>query len=453
MSAAAGASRDVIVAHASAPGDSRMAVVRVSGNQAFSALKALDLQMPAGTVRRCVRAVLLRLQSAQLPCYVACMPGPGSYTGEDSFELLVPGHTEIIRRTIAALCDAAPGTRLAAPGEFTLRAFEQGRLTLEQAEGVAATIAARTDAEVHAAAMLRSGVVGRRVHDISEAIADMLALVEAGIDFTDQEDVVAITRQDLGDGIAAAIAALQKMVDGSVPLERLASAPWVVFSGPTNAGKSALMNALLGQQRAVVAEVAGTTRDVLVEPWRVHGKTGALELLLVDAPGEMHDASGLDALGQRMRDHAMRRATITLQCSTDASSTSTHNNNTIQVRTKCDQASTIDSGDAICTSAKTGAGLEQLTNAVARTAENLGATTVSESMVLADRHHALIHEAIDHLYATQQVCAVGQGRQVAHPELIAAALHGALESLGGISGRLAADDILGRIFSRFCVGK
>jgi len=452
MTAAGASSRDVIVALATAPGNGPMAVVRASGDGAAEALRRVDARMPEGVMRRCVRAAELRLSAGPLPCLAACMPGPHSYTGEDAFELFVPGHAEVVRLVLHALMQS-PGVREAGPGEFTLRAFEQGRLTLEQAEGVAATIAARTDAEVHAAAMLRSGTVGTRVHHVSEAVADLLALVEAGIDFTDQEDVVAIGRAELCAGIQTAIASLREMIDGSVPLERLAATPWVVLAGAPNAGKSALFNALLGRQRAVVAAVAGTTRDVLVEPWRVPATSGSLEVLLVDAPGEMCEAQGLDALGQHMRDQAMQRATITIACDADGRfDEAIEQSCRIRVHTKCDRSVAARPG-TIATSALHGTGLDALAAAVGRMAEGLGATAATEGAVLAERHRTLISEAIDHLQAALGAAQTGTGRVMEHPELVSAALHGAIESLGGIVGRLAPDDILGRIFSRFCVGK
>lgn len=452
MTAAGASSRDVIVALATAPGDGPMAVVRASGDGAAEALRHMDARMPEGPMRRCVRSAELRLSAGSLPCLVACMPGPHSYTGEDSFELFVPGHAEVVRLVLQASMQS-PGVREAGPGEFTLRAFEQGRLTLEQAEGVAATIAARTDAEVQAAAMLRSGTVGTRVHQVSETVADLLALVEAGIDFTDQEDVVAIGRAELCAGIEASLASLRQMIDGSVPLERLAATPWVLLAGAPNAGKSALFNALLGRRRAVVAAVAGTTRDVLVEPWRVPATTGTLEVLLVDAPGEMRDAHGLDALGQHMRDQAMQRATITITCDADGRfGEAIDPSPRIRVRTKCDGSEAAAPG-TIATSAMRGTGLDALAATVGRMAEGLGATTAAAGAVLAERHRTLIGEAIDHLQAALGAAQAGKGRVMEHPELVSAALHGAIESLGGIAGRLAPDDILGRIFSRFCVGK
>jgi tRNA modification GTPase len=452
MAAGAGPGDDVIVAQASAPGRSAVSVVRASGARAADMLRAIDRGMPGGGMVRGVRAASVALAAGPLPCVVACTPGPGSYTGEDSFELVVPGHPALVRMVLQALLGAVPGARLAGPGEFTLRAFAHARLTLEQAEGVAATIAARTDAELRAAAMLRAGAVGRSVHVVQEAVADLLALVEAGIDFTDQEDVVAIGREALVHGLRQAIAELTALVDGSVPLERLAGTPWVVLSGPANAGKSALFNALLGRPRAVVSQVAGTTRDALVEPWKVRGAAGELELLLVDAPGRLPNAQHLDALGQRMREQALQRACIVIECDAAPTADAPVADPALHVHTKLDDASVVAASGWLATSAHTGRGLQELSQLVAQRAQGLGASVASEAPVLAERHRALVSEAIAHLHAAVEAAGTS-GAAPSMPELVAAALHGALESLGGIAGRLAPDDILGRVFGRFCVGK
>jgi tRNA modification GTPase len=450
MSGAQPHAREVIVAVASAPGRSASLVVRASGPGASDALRRVDSRMPAGSMRRGVRAGELELAIGRLPCLVLTTPGPASYTGEDAFELLLPGHPALGEIVVCAL-ERAGLARRAAPGEFTLRAFETGRLTLEQAEGVAATIAARTDAELHAAAMLRAGVIGRGADAAAEAVADLLALVEAGIDFTDQEDVVAIAPADLRVGIDGVTASLRSMLQGAVSMERLESAPWVVLCGAPNAGKSALFNALLGRARAVVADVAGTTRDALVEPWRLDGPDGPVEVLLVDAPGVDGNVRGLDALGQRMREEAMRRACVRIECSHEGGSSWPTDPSAIRVQTQSDRASFRAVAGWLATSAITGEGLDTLRARVAAAVLGLAAPASAEGVVLAERHRALLHEAVSHLEAA--LAAVGCGRALAHPELVAAAMHGALESLGGVAGRIAPDDILGRIFGRFCVGK
>jgi tRNA modification GTPase len=450
MTGAQADAREVIVAVATAPGRSDTLLVRASGPQAGTTLQAVDARAPDGPMRRGVRAGELRLSVGRLPCLVITTPGPASYTGEDAFELIVPGHPALGEILVRAL-QATGRARRASPGEFTLRAFESGRLTLEQAEGVAATIAARTDAELRAAAMLRSGVVGRGADAAAEAVADLLALVEAGIDFTDQEDVVAIAPADLCSGLARVVASLRAMLQGAVSMERLESAPWIVLCGPPNAGKSALFNALLGRDRAVVADVAGTTRDALVDPWRIPGPDGEIEVLLVDAPGVDGSVGGLDALGQRMREEAMRRACVRVECSQEGVAVGPSDPVTIRVQTQSDRASFRAVEGWLATSAVTGHGLEALRGRVAAAVLGQASPVAAEGMALGERHRALLDEAVSNLDAA--IAAIGGGRVLAHPELVAAALHGALESLGGVAGRIAPDDILGRIFGRFCIGK
>jgi tRNA modification GTPase len=445
------AGRDLIVAAATGTGGVA-AVVRASGATAFDALGRWGREGPVQP-RRCVVPAVVRLPAGELPCVAACMPGPGSYTGEDTVEWIVPGHPDLVEMVVRAVLAAVPGARRARPGEFTLRAFETGRLTLEQAEGVAASIAARTDAELRAAGHLREGGLGRAVDAALERLADLLALVEAGIDFTDQEDVVAIGAGELRAGLAAVQAALRSLVDGTVPLERLAAAPMVVLSGAANAGKSALFNALLGHDRAVVAPVAGTTRDALVEPWRVSAASGVIEVLLVDAPGRLEAAAEIDRLGQVMRESVLERASLTLSCSPDGMGHE-EGDAVIRVRTKSD----LELGGApareILTSTRTGAGLQELARVVAERAALIGACAAGEAPALARRHRDLVTEAVAHLDAARAALE-GDADHAAptRPELVSAALHGAVESLGGIRGRLAPDDILGRIFGRFCVGK
>ena len=448
MSQSAG--RDLIVAPATGIGGAA-AVVRASGDGALDAMRTLS----GGRTQaiRGVHATVVRTEAGEVPCLAACMPGPRSYTGEDTVEWIVPGNAHLVSMVVRAVIAVVPHAREARPGEFTLRAFETGRLTLEQAEGVAASIAARTDAELQAATFLREGGLGRVVDRATEALADLLALVEAGIDFTDQEDVVAIPVGELRSAVQRVQATLRALVDGSSPLERLAAAPWVVLSGPANVGKSALFNALLGCERAVVAPVAGTTRDALVEPWRVRGPAGELEVLLVDAPGAMRAEAELDRLGQEARQAALGRATIVLSCSDDGMGHA-EGASVIRVRTRSDLGRGAAGRDEIATSVVTGEGLDRLRDAVGHVAESIGACAAGEAPALALRHRELVGEAVTHLEATLAAVTGDDDRAApARPELVSAALHGAVEALGGIRGRVAPDDILGRIFGRFCVGK
>ncbi|MFM1831428.1 MAG: tRNA modification GTPase MnmE [Planctomycetota bacterium] len=446
------AGRELIVAAATPPGGT-MALVRATGDSAFMALRRLEPDGPPPT--RGVRRGWMRIEAGRLPCLVACMPGPGSYTGQDTVEWVVPSNPEVVRQVTRAVRDAVPGARAAGPGAFTMRAFAAGRLSLEQVEGVAATIAARTDAELQAAAMLRQGRLGTLVGQVMEELLGVLAMLEAGIDFTDQEDVISVRAGELRHALHAACGTLRSLVQGNVPLERLASTPWVVLAGRANAGKSALFNALLGRARAVVSPVQGTTRDVLVEPWSVPVPGGTCEVLLVDAPGAMEGGEHLDRLAQSLRERAMARATITLHCRRidDEASASVGSSCGIPVCTQADRGGAPRAGE-LSTSAVDATGLPELRAAVGSMAAQLGTSAVGEAPALAQRHHDLVAQALDHLQAALEAAAPGpDDGAVPAQELVAAAMHGAVEALGGVCGRVAPDDILDRIFSRFCIGK
>ncbi len=499
---------DVIVAVSSPPGKSSRAVIRISGAGALEILRATE--RAAATRGRGIYSTRLFFTFGELPALAIVMPGPNSYTGEDSFELLLPGNPHLLEMVVSEFAGANKNIRRAGPGEYSLRAFLSARLTLDQVEGVAATISARTDAELRAAEYLRRGTLGHIASRLLEALADMLALVEAGIDFTDQEDVVAISPGVLCVGLRAALREIENIVNASIPMERLEAAPWVVLAGNPNTGKSALMNALLQQDRAVVANLAGTTRDALVEPWIVPVAGGTMEVLLVDSPGaecaiEMNNQivergpmddgaqhgvdqiSLLQQLGQEARLRAIEHATLVLRCQqVDSCDTSHLAENEILVLTKCDQDNDIflaphstpniaaenkivtnvptnladKSGVtnliqfAVRTSAKNKTGLQELAHAVGTALSNSGISNTGEGMALAQRHRAHLSACMVDIQQALAAAATDElKRHLSTPELVASAMHSAVENLGAIAGRMTADDILGRIFSRFCVGK
>lgn len=451
---------DTIAAIATASGRSARAIVRLSGPGTGGVVRTLAGE-PLGD--RGSRGVVLTLPDAgtsgrarlPLPACLLAMPGPASYTGEDSAELLIPGNSSLASRVLSAVLEA--GARLAEPGEFTSRAYLAGRLTITEAEGVAALIAAERDGELDRARSLLSGEAGVRYTEWADRLAGLAALVEAGVDFTDQEDVVPIPAAELREALEDIAAGISAELGGERAVERNDDAPVVALVGPPSAGKSTLFNALLGRRRAVVDEAPGTTRDVLEESVDL-GSLGGLgptrggTVRLLDLPGLDGDAAGeIGLAAQRSARAALETADLLVHCDpagvfeADGLPDSAR---VIRVRTKADLASDhrdeSDDGLAVC--ALDGWRLGALRRAIADLAE-----TGSGACVV-PRHRRAFGEALG--YLGEAVGAIGDDtRGLTEPELVADSIRRALDGVGAVSGRVTPDDVLGRIFAGFCVGK
>jgi tRNA modification GTPase len=402
---------------------------------------------------------------------------PGSYTGQDVAEIQLPGNPQLINRVINTLLKAAAeknlDVRLAEPGEFTARAFLNNRIGLTQAEGVAATIAAQSDAQLRAARHLRAGTMADFANSLADDLASALALVEAGIDFTDQEDVVAISPTALHDRLSDLYDRLSYRLQRSLPAEQLQSLPRVVLVGPPNAGKSSLFNALLKRERAVVSSVPGTTRDCLVEPLQVPTSHGKAEILLVDLAGLDEPASDLDVLMQSMASAAIASADLILNClpadaaerptgfskSADSAVHSHPATSILHVITKSDVLSNparcpTASESSISVSAKTSVGLDHLLTMMGRILDSRTISLSADILVLQPRHISALNASCEHLqHVLGLVDPQRQSRALQHSELIAADLRAALDQLALLAGEITSEDILSRIFSRFCIGK
>jgi tRNA modification GTPase len=443
-------SASIILAVGSAPGRSRRGIVRASGAGVF---ELFDMLIDGSIVRaRGISAVRLGAEGLGLPALLLGCPGPGSYTGEDVVELQLPGQPLLLERVIDAAISAGTqlgiSTRRAEAGEYTSRAWHSGRLSLTEAEGVAALIAARSDAELRAAGLLKAGRLGTIATESSDRIAGMLALVEAGIDFTDEEDVVAIEPEELARRLSTECETLQRVLDHAVGMDVLQAIPVVVLCGPTNAGKSTLFNALLSRQRVVVADVAGTTRDAIAEPLRIDDR-GA-EVLLVDVAG-LQDETGTH-IEQRMQSMArsfMEQADVLLHClPSNIEGTWFEGPHVVRVRTKCDLASTHVDG-ALQVSAESGQGMEALRTCIAQRTSEQAAHLAVDAVALQPRHDAAIREALVCLHDAADVVA----SQPASSELIATHLRTSLDAMSILSGMIVPDDVLGRVFASFCIGK
>ncbi|USN99025.1 MAG: 50S ribosome-binding GTPase [Phycisphaeraceae bacterium] len=461
---------DTIAAIASAAGRAPRAIVRISGPETRTILAALLDPLPNHPGAHTARMTLAPLPvppsclcASVPPCLPTpvppCLPlslllfhAPRSYTGQDGAELLIPGNPHLAERVLAALLEA--GARQAEPGEFTARAYLAGKMTLDQAEAVSQFIAAERDGELDAAAALLSGETGVLYRGWTDRLATMLALVEAGVDFTDQEDVVPIAPARLAVDLGDLIGEIEAHTGGRSAGEQSSAEPTVALVGPPNAGKSTLFNALLGRPRAVTSETAGTTRDVLDEPFDLsHEHAGSGVVRLLDLPGLDPSVTGhVDRTAQRHALDAATRADLLIHCDptgrfdsdlrADASSRPI-----LRVLTKADLALAADASRQLAVCAIDGWHLAALRHAIA----DLALTPPGGGAVV-PRHRRALARAAD---ACRGAFASidPDARTFAEPEILADALRSGLDELGSVCGRVLPDDIIGRIFASFCVGK
>lgn len=379
-------------------------------------------------------------------------PAPASFTGEDVIEL--QGHGgPVVMQLLLARC-LALGARLAEPGEFTRRAFLNGKLDLAQAESVADLIDASTAAAARSAARSLSGVFSEEVMRIRDGLIDLRMLVEATLDFP-EEEIDFLERSQAAERLAALNQALVKLLDRARQGALLRSGLNVVLVGPPNVGKSSLLNQLAGEERAIVTEIAGTTRDALREAIQIEG----IPLHIVDTAGLRDTEDQVERIGIARTWREIERADVILRLSEAADPNPTGaaeidarlpaKVERLRVINKIDLTGgeprrvETDDGVAIHLSARTGAGIELLRSELLRVA---GWHAHGEDVILArERHLDALQRAARH--------AANASGYFSALELFAEELRLAQECLSEITGEFSADDLLGVIFSRFCIGK
>jgi tRNA modification GTPase len=452
-------SGDTIAAFSSATAPAARIILRLSGPHAC----ALAQSLCSGYSPAPVSATQYYLHFANLRCpaWLYVFRAPHSYTGEDLIEFHLPGNPVLAQLLLDELLRR--GARLAEAGEFTARAYFAGKLDLTAAEGVAATIAAGSDEELQAARQLLAGELAQRLRPAMDSLAQTLALVEIGIDFS-EEDVTFLPTDEIRHRVNEIDAALARLLNESARFERLAHEPRIVLVGRPNAGKSTLLNTLAGRSRAIVSNIAGTTRDVLSATVDLsHGRVQLIDVAGLEEP----DAAG-DSIETQMRAHAMqavesaehviliqdavkplpppaipRPFDLTVLTKSDILKDSPPPPTPGQRYSVGPDSSPLHPN--IIVSAHTGAGLPELREALDHLAFNRARAGVT--LALNRRHVAAIEEARAALSRTTDRLNDNAA------ELIALELRESLDALGRVLGSITPDDILGRIFSSFCIGK
>jgi len=450
--------RDTIFALSSGRPPAAIAVVRISGPRARVALEQL-----IGRVPQPRHASLARVRDPKTGAIIdqalaLWFPAPNSETGEDMAELQVHGGRAVIAAVLAALAKVA-GLRHAEAGEFTRRAFENGRMDLTAVEGLADLVAAETEAQRRQAYQHLKGLLGDRAETWRQRLIEALALVEAGIDFSDEDDVPK-------DMMARSLELIRPWAEeiskaGTGQGERLREGLRVAIAGPPNAGKSTLFNRLARREAAIVSPFPGTTRDVL----ELHLDLGGYPVTVLDTAGIRETNDPVEREGVRRASEQAAGANLVLwvvdaaasECQTlrlpainvaseSAAWLVVNKMDLVAEETQRRIESRFDTKEVVnFVSSKTGAGVDELVNAVAGFAERF--FTPEPALVTRERQRAHLKETVLALQGAQR--AAQDGRE----EIMAEQLRLATRALGKLLGRVDVEDVLDVIFRDFCIGK
>jgi tRNA modification GTPase len=443
---------ETIAAVATPPGEGGVAIVRISGDRALEVAE----KVYSGRIRiyqsHTVHFGRIMKQDEVIDdVLIVVMKNPRSYTGEDTVEIHCHGGSLITRRVLQTILEA--GARAALPGEFTFKAYMNGKLDLAQAEAVQELIAAKNDLALHAAENQLHGALSKKIESFQKELVDIAAILEAWVDFPEEglefasfEEVIGsleLTRKKME-------VLSQTFHEGKIVHEGVT----MCLSGAPNVGKSSLMNALLGKERAIVTAIPGTTRDLLEADLRI----GGLHFRLVDTAGIRATDEIVEQEGIRRSHQALQEADLillVLDATRGVQETDqellkiAHPQKTLVIWNKVDLPSVHQKpGNSLEVSAKQGLGLDALRQAIDQKIWRSGPPSKEEIVITNQRHHQALNQAIE---SVQLVIEGLQNRISA--EFVAADMRRALLGLGTIIGTDISEDILSAIFSKFCVGK
>jgi tRNA modification GTPase len=451
---------DTIAAIATAAGGAARGIVRLSGANSIDVVDGCFVRENSGVKLRDVSIARvisgnIRTASLVIPTDLFLWPSRRSYTRQPLAEIHTFGSPPLLEAILQTVCRS--GARLAQPGEFTLRAFLAGRIDLTQAEAVLGVIDAADRNQLQVALGQLAGGLARPLHQLRSDLLDLLADLEAGLDFV-EDDIRFVAPEELSRRLAAAAKQIDNIAKQLFARGTTAGRPRVVLAGCPNVGKSSLFNALVGDAAALVSPAAGTTRDYLTARIDANG----LPIELIDTAGvsnssdgaESSHSAGIDTAAQTASAEQSRQSDLRLLCldSTrplnDWEQSQLAIDQTLIVLTKCDQPSGHDRlPSALATSSQTRMGLDDLLRAVEKA---LSAKPIDGSVVAGTA--ARVGESI-RLAGESLARAFELATSAVSDELIAAEIRTALSELGKVVGAVYTDDLLDRVFSRFCIGK
>ncbi|MBC8367764.1 tRNA uridine-5-carboxymethylaminomethyl(34) synthesis GTPase MnmE [bacterium] len=449
---------ETIAALATPPGEGALAIIRISGPRSRESLLSLLAEIPDPLRERYLHRVNL-VDEHRRPLDEATalwMPGPGTFTGEDSAELIVHGGPLTVRRILAALF--ACGVKQAEPGEFSYRATINGRMDLMQAEAVAELIHSRSEAEQHLALSQLGGSLSRRLSLLRDKLVALLRDLEAGLDFS-EEDIDFVSREHLDEGVSRLREAASELLAGAEQGKLIREGLRVVIAGEPNVGKSSLFNALLEEERAIVTEAPGTTRDTLRETLNI----GGLLFHLHDTAGLREGLEEAERLGVARSETLLEEAQLTLWLFDGTRSPSKDElqrlgglseSNALLVFSKCDdpefRAPPLSTSlRSIILSAKSGEGLSALRDALFEMATGeKGSEALEVEAALNRRQESRLRALFEILEELDS-----STLEELEADLLASRLRAALNELDELSGDRVGETVLSEIFSNFCVGK
>ncbi|PZQ97685.1 MAG: tRNA uridine-5-carboxymethylaminomethyl(34) synthesis GTPase MnmE [Cereibacter sphaeroides] len=431
---------DTIFALATARGKAGVAIVRISGPLAHDVVRKLAGRVPP--VRQATLCVLRDGDDLLDEGLVLIFDQEASYTGERSAELQLHGSQAVVSAVLRSL-SGMPGLRMAEAGEFTRRALESGRLDLAQVEGLADLIDAETEAQRKQAQKVLSGAIGARAEDWRRRLIRAAALLEATIDFADEDVPVDVTPEVLGllEGL---VGDLRTEADGAHAAERIRDGFEVAIVGHPNSGKSTLLNALAGREAAITSAVAGTTRDVIEVRMEIAGQA----VTLLDTAGVREAADEVERLGI---DRALNRASaadlrVFIADAQGVPDGIARIPGDIVLRGKADLSSSWADGHLQGISGATGEGVADL---LAGIAEQLSKRVAGAGTIVRERQRIALSSAIDALESARDELL----RRDSRTELAAEDIRRAVSALDMLVGRIGVETLLGEIFASFCIGK